>query len=347
MQLYNVEFFTKKLEYVGSQQISSIDLEYDYLSPDENTLNLMLETKCNIDNIICIRSLIADKDMIVGVVTTINETKKGKAVKFKSLLSLFDVPIISNQVETTIEEWLATQISNTYITNEDIFQNIKCLDVKIKSQTYGTFEFDEDIVNLFDYVVNALKIFKISINFYLDFKNKAIIAEIGQNNSTMRVIEADLPNILSKTIELKTSANDNSANKIIIISEDNSITYYKLTDGTLTVSPEDNKRILPVIFSIKKIDCTPEEFFEKAYDVAVTELADDDFNNLIELTVQEEDALINPDIFEIGQKVLIISNNVQYTTYLTGYKSQKGTITLIFGAIRLELTKKLKRRLKK
>jgi hypothetical protein len=47
----------------------------------------------------------------------------------------------------------------------------------------------------------------------------------------------------------------------------------------------------------------------------------------------------------IGQDVLVISEGKEYESMLTGYKFKNGKITLIFGAIRLELTKILKRRL--
>ena len=56
------------------------------------------------------------------------------------------------------------------------------------------------------------------------------------------------------------------------------------------------------------------------------------------------DSLVKPEELEIGQRVRIILQNNEYNTILTG-KNEKETTTLIFGAVRLELTKILKGRM--
>ena len=64
------------------------------------------------------------------------------------------------------------------------------------------------------------------------------------------------------------------------------------------------------------------------------------YSNLIEITVEKDNTLINPMNLSIGQVVNIIHEGVSYSTLLTGREIQKnGLVKLIFGTIRLELTK--------
>ena len=54
------------------------------------------------------------------------------------------------------------------------------------------------------------------------------------------------------------------------------------------------------------------------------------------------DTLVRPESLEFGQTVRIISDGVSYTSILTG--REKGAFTkLIFGTVRLDLTKILRR----
>jgi hypothetical protein len=100
-----------------------------------------------------------------------------------------------------------------------------------------------------------------------------------------------------------------------------------------------------VVFKDVSIQTKPEDFDTKALEKAADVLAVEKNNNLIELEMLEDDSLFEPKEMNIGQDVLVISEGKEYESMLTGYKFKNGKITLIFGAIRLELTKILKRRL--
>lgn len=352
MQLYNIELFTKDLSYISSFQLSTLNTDFDYLSPDEDSISIPLDIICNVGNLIVIRSLIDRKIIYIGIITTINETKLKKTVKYKPMLTLFDVSVVVGNQGTFVERWIEDKINETYISNPDELQNMPVLKVKVDTETFGTIDTEEYIVNLLDEIGYVLKKYNILVTFDIDFDKKKIIVQIRQNKAAMRVIEADLPNILSKTIEVKSSVTADTLNKLTIMNTGEEghgeiITYYKLVSGEITVDPDAEGRITPVIFDIKTIEAKPEEFLEKALENATKELAEDDYNNLIELTVEEDDELIHPSMYEVGQKVFVLSNNKQYVSYYTGYKLSSGKLTMIFGSIRLELTKKLKRRLKK
>lgn len=100
-----------------------------------------------------------------------------------------------------------------------------------------------------------------------------------------------------------------------------------------------------MIYKEVAISSTPEEFDQKALEKATDTLAVEKNNNLIELEMLENDILFEPEEMNIGQDILVISEGKSYESMLTGYKRKSGKITLIFGAIRLELTKILKRRI--
>ena len=64
------------------------------------------------------------------------------------------------------------------------------------------------------------------------------------------------------------------------------------------------------------------------------------YQNLIEITVKPDDDMIKPLDMSIGQIVNIIHDGVSYNSILSGREIQKnGLVKLIFGTIRLELTK--------
>lgn len=84
-------------------------------------------------------------------------------------------------------------------------------------------------------------------------------------------------------------------------------------------------------------------FIEKAHDKAYQTFSKNKYDNLIELEMAIDDDLINPMALKTGQVVNIISEGVSYTSILSG-REIEDTTTLIFGTIRLELTKTLKGR---
>lgn len=106
-----------------------------------------------------------------------------------------------------------------------------------------------------------------------------------------------------------------------------------IIDALLTVST--NIEYLGNMLSTKESD-----FYEKSAERAAEVFRQPDFNNLIELTVSENDGLVHDLV--IGQRVAVIKGDIQYPTILTGYEMVNKTIKYIFGAVRIDLTKKLK-----
>lgn len=72
---------------------------------------------------------------------------------------------------------------------------------------------------------------------------------------------------------------------------------------------------------------------------AESEFAKNSYNNYIEITVLQSDSMIDPQRMNIGQIVNITHDGVSYNSILTGKEVSGGLVKLIFGTIRLELTK--------
>jgi hypothetical protein len=84
-------------------------------------------------------------------------------------------------------------------------------------------------------------------------------------------------------------------------------------------------------------------FAQAAASVAASVFGEVTYNNLIELTCFTDDGLINPTALKIGSAVSVIHEGVAYSSIMTGYKQDNNVITLIFGAIRADLTKLIRR----
>jgi len=289
------------------------------------------------------------EDEIDGIITGV-ETKKNKTtITYKSFMDIFDVEIkvdVTELVTKTLEGFISDLITANYITNSDTLQNILGLSVSVLSGTSGTtLDITSNITNLYKNIVySALLQYNIVIDFAISTQQKKILCSIMKNIDVNKVIECDLPNILSKNIDL--GVTKESYNKVIVINEDNisqQEIYFLHPDNS--ISTTDSNRITPVIFETVFTSITgTKTFLEVAYEKAVTILKPIEYNNLIEIEITNNDTLINPLLLGIGQTVTIINADTSYNSILTAKKIGK-TTTLIFGAVRKELTKKLKRRL--
>lgn len=175
-----------------------------------------------------------------------------------------------------------------------------------------------------------------------DFLNKKITIQIGVKAQGTFFIEADLPNVVEKSIIINESSQD--MNKLIIYDQADLVTnviYYKHPDGTYDTS--DTNRIVPVIYGITSVAVAEGETFSAvAKDAADKQFDVDSYSNLIELTVQNDDQLVMPETLTIGQIVSVASNGTAYASILTGVERSDVT-KLTFGTIRLDLTKILKK----
>lgn len=341
--VYAVEIFQPDFTYRSNIIVADIDVELDYLDISKNKIQLKQLAAFEGDYI-----RIYSSDMTInGIITsTVTDSDGYITIAFKSFMDIFDVDILIDTTElatVTMESFIASRIAENFISNADLLQNIYGLSVSVLTGTADTSLYvEENIVNFYkDIVYSAFLQYNIVIDFNISASKKKIICTIKKNVMSNLTIEADLPNILDKKIMLGVSKE--SYNKLIAVNsadESEAEIYYLHSDNSISTTDED--RVTPINFLTVYVSASGEKTFsDMAYEKAVSVLTQNEYNNLIELEMTNMDSLINPTSLKIGQATTIINNGISYQSVLTGRVIGK-TTTLIFGAIRRELTKKIK-----
>ena len=357
MRVYRVEIFDRNFECRSHTNIGNVDYAEDYLSLETNTV-LVEQIDVNVGDYIWITN---DTYSFFGIVSGVSsDSEDVLSISYQSFLSLFDTSVLfdirkqGDKGTQTLEYYISSIISSLYILNTDQSMTIPGLTMSLSSETskwtLGIASDDEEsnycIVNfLRSIVISAFERYSIRISVAPDIGAHRIQLIIGVNNASTQTIEADLPNITDKTVTVK--ENDNSVNKVVIYNSENftdKVIYYRHPDSTFSI--EDANRIVPVIQEIYAVeptyegDVVVETFEEKAFDQAIDAFSTVEFNNLIELTMPIDDPLNHPMSMDIGQVVNVISDDKMYSSILSG-KKIGNTVTLIFGIVRVDLTKKI------
>lgn len=347
MRVYNIEFFSPDFKYRAATQVEDFEYSFDYMDIEKSKFKIPASVKPQKGDYF--RAQTQDADFC-GIVTDIKERKDEKAISYKSFLKYLDVDLmVAFDTSISVEEYLKSLVDAEYVNNTDAYENILGLTVETKSTTeaaYG-YDFNDGIHNIYDIFLYAFEVYGVVIDFKVDPAAKVIICSIGKLTQDLFTIEADLDNVFNRKIITK-EAKD-TVNKIYIYNEEDitqMTTYYKGQDDTVSISPDT--RITPVMVKSVMIKVGRNETFEAAaLAKAMSDLKATKYENLIEIECQEDDLLIRPHTRYIGQEAVIIKNETSYSTILTGYQYKSGKAKLIFGTIRLELTKILKKKWRK
>jgi len=374
MQPFNVEIFDRNFNFIHNYTIESPVYKYDYLTPTENDVTISFNKNIAMGQYIVIANAYRKYEGVISGIEVIS--KDFIKVKYKPLTNLFNTTVYidyRNQdpaysghapADKSIEQIIYENIVNIYINGyppmpwelssmldypTDNLQKIPNLVVTKKTDTmvwqlglemssgWGQYQYFCE-VNLSNFVIpRALKQAGVLVTMRLDIQNKKVYCDIEKTSTTSLVIEADLPQIIKKTInEISTIE---MPNKVIVLPypPDGSIpvtVYYRHSDGTWDTN--DTDRLTPVILYSESVSASEypnmeAELFDK-YGAVL-------YANLIELTT-----LYGVYNIEIGNVVSIISGDKQYESMFTGYEIKNNTIKLIFGMLRLDLTKILKGR---
>lgn len=370
MKPFNIEIFDHTFALIAHTNANEIQINEDYLAPEVNTITMLSDSSIKPNQYI---RIVRDDFDVFGIITELVDGFEDKTIMdvsfaaFSSLLNvsiLFDTTLQGGTVplETVLKDYIESYL----VTNADASQNVQGLSVEVESSTADwTFqiepdeEYDEEtglggvyaIINLYyDLFLPAFLKYDVKVDFSIKPQGKTITATIGKESGTS-FIEADLPNIFAKNII--TMNTQQTVNKLVIYNTQDyteSVTYFLHTDYTYDTT--DTDRIAPVVYELATTaptegDGTPEDpgmtFQEAAQIVADEMFANIEFENLIELDMMNDDDMVNPSSMKIGQTVSVLSNGEVFNSVLTGRQTGE-TTKLIFGFIRLELTKQIKRR---
>lgn len=344
---YNIEILDRNFAYRSSCQAQEVEFREDYLSMDTSRA-VVPEIMAQEGDYIRISGI----NNHIGIVAACEDRGTKYEVQFKPMLILTDVDVHYDRemLKTEpLETWIAGLLNNIYRNNADTLQNIAGFSALPLTETHNTvLEMESNIGNLYSIITESLVKYGVIVDFEIDVNKKELLAIIRTKNKGIPVIEADLPNILNRLFIIRQA--DKTVNKLSVYNENDEtehMDFYMLENGNIVTDSEAAGRINPVIFSAAYIAYetgSSQTFEEAAYEKAFSVMQPAVYNNLIELTVLNDDTLVCPALLDIGQRVRVIRNGTMYETVLTGKVIGK-TTKLIFGAVRLELTKKLKRRI--
>lgn len=368
MKPYNVEIFDREMKYVCNTVCDEVKYKSDYLDPERWTLDLNGITPPEVNYFIHVQR---DSEDYIGIIQKYVEKNDGTiSVTVSEFPSFFDVNLIvpvDDMKNYSLEQYISKWITDLFISGDtsmklplvveiDTTTEDWVLEYELKNEPQEDEPAPPVLVaemNLFDDIIlPAFLQYQIRLDYSINLKTKQIVINIGKNTLPSFVIESELPNILNKEITIKKSSK--TINKVIVYdTEDYNhfITYYLHTDDSYDT--EDRDRIQPVFYEIQEASKEVEEqegvevviktFEESALEKAESSFKKNKYTNLIELEMFIDDDLINPTQLKIGQVVSVISEGMIYESILTGVQLNN-KIKLIFGTIRLELTKILKGR---
>ena len=337
---YKIEVFDREIDYRSHTAIGSETFNFDYLTLKKTIIEIPIIEAIKGDYVHV--TDIYGNVKYQGTIADVEEERSTVKLSFIPLLSLFDRKVYYDRTYLatgTLEGFIAQIITNEFISNSDTLQNITGLSVQTLTSTYGTsLDLESNVGELYSIITGALSAYGIVVTVELKPQSKQLEVKIGKPSTTVVNVEADLDNCIERKFVIGDSYG--AVNKMILINQDDEeeqVTYYLHTDGT--VSTTDENRVTPVFCTTVYIPSR--DFEEKAEEKAVQTLTPQQYDNLIELTYRKDDRLLDIENMDVGTLANIYSGGNTYKSLLTGYEKSEYLAKLLFGIVRVDLTDKL------
>lgn len=327
-----------------------VKIVYDYLSPQSFTVKVNKIVNCELLDLIRIGDE-GTRNIYSGYISNIEILNNKTTLTISPIVNLLDY----DSIQSTAKKWgsaIYFQIYNDYTRPTPTLYR---LPIKFNSArpytNWGDVEnpYPDRLKSTKAVIIERAKQNNLFLYFYINAIANSIYISFLKPSADVKLIEADLDNIISKKI----TVNSNTGPNIAIIwqpQEDADGGYLpwtlaKTDRGEFTTDTVARLNItVPRLVSEvmnSKDEYTPTEIYKKLREMLGA--ANDSNNNNIKLTVLLADKIIDPLNMQIGQSVKIVSEGKTYNTTYTGYSRGRNTIELTFGAVRTELTKILKR----
>ena len=345
--MYRVEIFDEKMDFVSAcytDDAQTISIDYLAYDPFQITTQIIEAKKGYFAHITKEMQTVAD-----CIISDVQPDKNTQELSLRPLQALFDVNVFYSPVTDAIT-WIEDNLLAQYVTNADLLQRRPLnITATVGSRLFPLTGYNlNPTINILSVITNAFATWGVVTEAFLDLSNKEIVVNIFEQVA-QQTIECDLDNIISTEITLGDSYG--STNKLTIKktvaegtpSGTTEITYYRHTDGSINTTDDD--RIVPVFWDVTTIeqteDMTDTQWIAETFTKAKEVLAVGQYDNEVILSVWEDDKIVNPTEIEIGTIVTLLLKGETYYSILTGYQVEGNIITLTFGAVRTELTKKL------
>lgn len=334
---YKLEIFSRDFVFRSFSAMPRQTIDIDYLALAPITLDLPAITAQQGDYAVISEGA---EQIFCGIVDSTTSDGKAMRLTIKPMQALFDAEILPpNASFETAEAQICGILRSYFAESDDALQNIPGLEIQPISATPQLIGMDDGTVRVIDIITTALSAHGIVVDMQLLPQEQTLLARVGTRPESV-TIEADLPAIVNREIVL--GDDYGSLNKLYVADENDatrSAIYYLHTDGT--VSAENTDRITPVFFSTALVrGSDAEDFAAQAFEQANNALLPQRYDNLIELTAPS-DSRVFPAALPIGARAAIISGGRTLNSILTGINRAPETTTLVFGVVRIDLTKKL------
>lgn len=356
--MYKLEIFTDQMAFASATLVSddqTVDLDYFSYDPFSIKTGLINCKKGYFVHLTRVTGeLVAD-----GIVSDVQPEKKTQTIAIRPLQTLFDSEVYSNYIVDCIT-WIKNAINSTFIDSGDSYQN-RPIDLTFETASEdlplidGFDPTSSDTFNILSVISTALKVHNVFTDCWLDMSTMHVRVDIRQVQAT-RVIEADLENVISSSVTLGDSYG--STNKVVVrrliqdsdgnyvIPSSNAyINFYRYTDDSIDTDNAHKTRIVPVFAEYISVEQQSEweysDWLIEAYIQASERLSPEKYDQEIVLTYIKDDLVSTPMNIRIGTKTTIYLKGEKYTSILAGVSITGNKVTLTFGAVRTELTKKL------
>lgn len=334
---YKIELFDRNFAFRSFSPLPQQDIEFDYLTMARISLDVPPIAAEKGDYAIISSGA---EQIFCGVVDDVAAKNNTTSLSLKPIQALFEAGIAARTIASgSVEASLADALRDNFINSGDSLQNIPGLSISTTTSTSGSLLGDQPLVFISDLIRTALSVYSVVMWVDLYPQEKEVRVTIGRVADQV-TIEADLPAILEREIVLGDSYGQ--LNKLIVLDEadvSRRAVYYLHTDGS--ISNEDRLRVTPVFVDTILVHAADAaEFAEQAYTQAYNALSPQQYDNMIELTAPISSKVF-PAFLPIGSRADVRHNGKTYKSILTGFIRGALNMTLVFGVVRVDLTKKL------
>ena len=337
---YRAEFFDNDLNLLAWAEIGSNPIAFDYIALEGTTIQTK-KTLGNVSTLNLCRIVSEDGQRYAGIVDAVTSDAISTTITIKPMLTLLDVTCYFDRTKlhsVSLERFIADILESLYA-GSDALQNFTGFRTVTTSKTTNAkLNLKDNVHNLYDILTTALKKYGVVIEMDFDPAKKVVEATVGVVKDKRWFIEADLPGCMDVNVNFSDGLD--GMNKLTLVNkrdESQKAVYYLHPDGK--VDTRNTDRITPVKFGYEYID--EDDFPSGAEEKAFDALKPQKYDNLIELTVRADNLLVRWKDHTIGEPATIWYKGGCYKSVFTGWTDREESATLTFGAVRLELTKKL------
>lgn len=365
MKAYKVEIFQMTDPQPIGQETPPINVYHtvinsftyvgDYFNKQNNVISVPDSDEIKIMQIIRIASVTDIKEEYKGIINAVDREKGMAKITYTDFIHTFLIQSVAFDTKkqhsgTSLEAYLTQLINNNIIVS---FFNWGAGAVIAGATTQEVtdwgFNLKPDVEGYSRCAIAYDRLFKRAADEYNVFSvekfdpQSAYIVNTGKNKQAPEIIETNAPYVIRSLVRIED--NQNAVNVLTVYDSHDptgarAITFFLNRDGTITeTAPTD--RMQPPIYAESIANYGDEDTFQTAARrEAESRLVKETNNNLVEIEIPADTKTVNYTAWEYGQPVQILHKGLNIHSVFTGIKVDK-TVTLIFGTIRLELTKRI------